>query len=155
MGHGICLTKELYNTAILAALAVSPALAAIVERNLIVGNANVSPDGFQRSVVAVDGKVPGTLIIANKGDTLRLNVTNMLTDSTMRRATTIHWHGLFQARTAMEDGPAFVTQCPISQFNSYTYEIPLHDQTGTFWYHSHLSSQYVDGLRGALVIYGN
>ncbi|KAG8687664.1 laccase, partial [Ceratobasidium sp. 395] len=139
--------------AILAALAVSPTFAAIVERNLIVGNANVSPDGFQRSVVAVDGKVPGTLITANKGDTLRLNVTNMLTDSTMRRATTIHWHGLFQARTAMEDGPAFVTQCPISQFNSYTYEIPLHDQTGTFWYHSHLSSQYVDGLRGALVIY--
>ncbi|KAG8689127.1 laccase, partial [Ceratobasidium sp. 423] len=71
----------------------------------------------------------------------------------MRRATTIHWHGLFQATTADEDGPAFVTQCPISQNQSYTYEIPLGDQTGTFWYHAHLSSQYVDGLRGALVVY--
>ena len=25
--------------------------------------------------------------------------------------------------------------------------------TGTFWYHSHLSTQYCDGLRGALVLY--
>jgi iron transport multicopper oxidase len=38
--------------------------------------------------------------------------------------------------------------------NEFTYEIPLHEQTGTFWYHGHLSSQYVDGLRGPLVIYG-
>lgn len=58
----------------------------------------------------------------------------------------------FQTSTASEDGPAFgkdlhkgslsdanihlviVTQCPISQFNSYMYEIPLDQQTGTFWY---------------------
>ncbi|KAG9084204.1 laccase [Ceratobasidium sp. 370] len=141
------------STAVLAALAASPALAAFADYNFVVSNVNAAPDGFERSVVAVNGQIPGTLITANKGDTLRINTTNMLTDSTMRRATTIHWHGLFQASTAMEDGPAFVTQCPISQFNSYTYEIPLHDQTGTFWYHSHLSSQYVDGLRGPLVIY--
>ena len=25
--------------------------------------------------------------------------------------------------------------------------------TGTFWYHSHLSTQYCDGLRGAMVVY--
>ncbi|KAF8594746.1 laccase-4 [Ceratobasidium sp. AG-I] len=139
--------------AILAALAASPALGATVDYDFNISNVNLSPDGFERSVVAVNGLIPGTLITANKGDTLRVNVTNQLTDSSMRRSTTIHWHGLFQSSTAMEDGPAFVTQCPISQFNSYTYEIPLHDQTGTFWYHSHLSSQYVDGLRGALVIY--
>ncbi|CEL60162.1 laccase, multicopper oxidase, benzenediol:oxygen oxidorectuctase [Rhizoctonia solani AG-1 IB] len=71
----------------------------------------------------------------------------------MRRATTIHWHGLFQPTTADEDGPAFVTQCPIAQNLSYTYEIPLFDQTGTMWYHAHLASQYVDGLRGPLIIY--
>ena len=26
-------------------------------------------------------------------------------------------------------------------------------QTGTYWYHSHYSTQYCDGLRGPLVIY--
>ncbi|KAG8692084.1 laccase, multicopper oxidase, benzenediol:oxygen oxidorectuctase, partial [Ceratobasidium sp. 394] len=117
------------STAVLAALAASPALAAFVDYNFEISNVKLAPDGFERSVVAVNGKIPGELITANKGDTLRINTTNSLTDSTMRRATTIHWHGLFQASTAMEDGPAFVTQCPISQFNSYTYEIPLHDQT--------------------------
>lgn len=26
-------------------------------------------------------------------------------------------------------------------------------QAGTFWYHSHFSNQYCDGLRGPMVIY--
>jgi len=47
-----------------------------------------------------------------------------------------------------------VNQCPIASGHSYTYDIPLNGQSGTFWYHSHLSTQYVDGLRGALVVYG-
>ncbi|KAJ1302813.1 hypothetical protein OPQ81_003119 [Rhizoctonia solani] len=145
----------LSSLALIAAAAAGPALGAVVNYDFTISNVQAAPDGFERSVVAVNGQIPGTLIKANKGDTLRVNVTNQLTDSSMRRSTTIHWHGLFQPGTAAEDGPAFVTQCPISQFNSYTYEIPLHDQTGTFWYHSHLSSQYVDGLRGPLVIYGN
>ncbi|CEL60149.1 laccase, multicopper oxidase, benzenediol:oxygen oxidorectuctase [Rhizoctonia solani AG-1 IB] len=134
-------------------LLTRPSLGAIVNYSLDIRNAVVSPDGFERSIVSANGLVPGTFIQANKGDTLHINVTNSLNDPTMRRATTIHWHGLFQAATADEDGPAFVTQCPISQNQSYTYEIPLGDQTGTFWYHAHLSSQYVDGLRGALVVY--
>lgn len=56
-------------------------------------------------------------------------------------------------RTSSEDGPAFVNQCPVAPAHSYTYDIPLNGQPGTFWYHSHLASQYVDGLRGPLVIY--
>ncbi|CAE6464747.1 unnamed protein product [Rhizoctonia solani] len=130
-------------------LLAQPSLSAIVNYSLDIRNARVAPDGFERTIVSANGLVPGTFIRANKGDTLHINVTNSLTDPTMRRATTIHWHGLFQATTADEDGPAFVTQCPISQNQSYTYEIPLGEQTGTFWYHAHLSSQYVDGLRGA------
>ena len=31
--------------------------------------------------------------------------------------------------------------------NLLTYRI------GTFWYHSHLSTQYCDGLRGPMVVY--
>ena len=29
----------------------------------------------------------------------------------------------------------------------------MYIDTGTFWYHSHLSTQYCDGLRGAFVVY--
>lgn len=29
----------------------------------------------------------------------------------------------------------------------------IDDYEGTFWYHSHLATQYCDGLRGPLVVY--
>ena len=64
-----------------------------------------------------------------------------------------HWHGFFQKGTAWADGPAFVTQCPITSGNSFRYDFDVPDQAGTFWYHSHLSTQYCDGLRGAFVVY--
>ena len=64
-----------------------------------------------------------------------------------------HWHGLFQKNTNWADGAAFVNQCPISAGNSFLYDFTATGQAGTFWYHSHLSTQYCDGLRGALVVY--
>lgn len=48
---------------------------------------------------------------------------------------------------------AFVNQCPIAANNSFTYNFTATDQAGTFWYHSHLATQYCDGLRGPIVIY--
>ncbi|GLB41486.1 putative multicopper oxidase family protein [Lyophyllum shimeji] len=118
-----------------------------------VANSVVAPDGFQRAGVIVNGAFPGPLIQAQKTDALHITVNNQLTDPNMRRSATVHWHGLYQFRTASEDGPAGVNQCPIAPGHSYTYDIPLNGQAGTFWYHSHLSSQYVDGLRGPLVVY--
>ncbi|KAG8698417.1 hypothetical protein FRC09_007244, partial [Ceratobasidium sp. 395] len=136
-------------------LAVSAQLAsgAFVDTTLNIVNAQISPDGFTRTASLVNGQFPGTVLFANKGDILRNMVVNQLTDPTMRRSTTIHWHGLFQRTTAYEDGPAFVTQCPIAPAKSYQYVIPTVDQAGTHWYHSHLGSQYVDGVRSAIVIY--
>ncbi|KAF8155412.1 laccase 17 [Crassisporium funariophilum] len=135
------------------AFEASTSLGADVSYTFNIVNANIAPDGFSRAAVLVNGAFPGTLIQANKDDTLHIAVNNQLTDPDMKRSTSIHWHGLFQFRTASEDGPAMVNQCPISPAHSYTYDIPLNGQPGTFWYHSHLSSQYVDGLRGALVVY--
>ena len=84
-----------------------------------------------------------------------------------------HWHGMFQHGTTWADGPAFVSQCPIVSGDSFLYNFNVPDQagmtmllynrelvmltlrnfTGTYWYHSHLSTQYCDGLRGPLIIY--
>ncbi|KAF8918129.1 laccase [Mucidula mucida] len=138
---------------LLAARLVSLARAADVNFTFDIANDVVAPDGFERVGVINNGIFPGTLIQANKDDVLHIQTNNLLTDPTMRRSLTIHWHGLFQMRTASEDGPAFVNQCPVSPGHSYTYDIPLNGQAGTYWYHSHLASQYVDGLRGPLVIY--
>ncbi|KLO10982.1 laccase [Schizopora paradoxa] len=147
----------------LAALVVSlwstDALAVVVQRRGIVAeeldivNKVLAPDGVSRSTVVANGVFPAPLITGNKGDQFYLNVADKLTDATMRRATSIHWHGLFQAHTVEMDGPAFVTQCPIIPNESFLYNFQVPDQAGTYWYHSHLSTQYCDGLRGPIVIY--
>jgi iron transport multicopper oxidase len=121
--------------------------------NLKIVNKNISPDGFPRSTVLAGGTFPGTPILSNKGDRLLINVEDSLTDNTMLRSTSIHWHGVFQTATAWADGTAFVTQCPIAANNSFLYDFTPSGQAGTFWYHSHLSTQYCDGLRGPLIIY--
>ncbi|KAG5338505.1 Laccase-1 [Termitomyces sp. Mn162] len=51
------------------------------------------------------------------------------------------------------DGPAFVTQCPIAPNATFVYSFSTAGQTGNFWYHSHLSTQYCDGLRGIFAVY--
>ncbi|KAI1790089.1 laccase LCC3-3 [Ganoderma leucocontextum] len=52
-----------------------------------------------------------------------------------------HFHGIYQEYTNWEDG------------NSFMYEFTCLDQAGTFWHHSHLSTEYCDGLRGLMVVY--
>ena len=54
---------------------------------------------------------------------------------------------------ALEDGVAAVSQCGIPPGKFFTYNFTLVDQRGTFWYHSHLSVQYTDGLFGPLIIH--
>ena len=41
-----------------------------------------------------------------------------------------HWHGLFQHTTNWADGPAWVTQCPITTGNSFLYDFRVPDQAG-------------------------
>ncbi|KAF5323811.1 hypothetical protein D9619_012985 [Psilocybe cf. subviscida] len=96
---------------------------------------------------------PGPLVAGRKGDTFRINVVDELTDTSMLTGTSVHWHGILQKGSNWADGPVGVNQCPISSGNSFQYQFNVKDQAGTFWYHSHYSTQYCDGLRGPLVIY--
>ncbi|KJA22015.1 multicopper oxidase [Hypholoma sublateritium FD-334 SS-4] len=126
--------------------------------NLYIENDVISPDGFSRSAVlagAVSGAAtfPGPLIVGQKGDTFNLNLVNNLDDTSMLVSTSIHWHGFFQKGSAWADGPVGVNQCPIIPGNSFNYQFTALDQAGTYWYHSHYSTQYCDGLRGAMVVY--
>ncbi|CAK5278112.1 unnamed protein product [Mycena citricolor] len=116
-------------------------------------NRVVAPDGFARPSVLAGSSFPGPLITARKGQSFRINVANQLNDTSMETVTTIHWHGFFQSRTPWEDGVAFVSQCPIVPRASFVYDFSTAKQAGTFWYHSHYSTQYCDGLRGAMVVY--
>ncbi|EIM87797.1 laccase T2 copper depleted [Stereum hirsutum FP-91666 SS1] len=122
--------------------------------DLQITNVELAPDGYTRDTVSAGSVFPGPLITGNMGDTFQINVIDELSDSNMLKTTSVHWHGLFQSgTTGMDAGVAFVSECPIAPNNSFTYDFSVPDQAGTFWYHSHLSTQYCDGLRGPMVIY--
>ncbi|KAF5378072.1 hypothetical protein D9615_007511 [Tricholomella constricta] len=129
------------------------ALAVTRHFDLSIVNKEIAPDGFSRRAVLAGGTFPGPTFAVTKGDSVVIPTHNQLIDNTMRRSTSIHWHGFFQARTSDMDGPSFVNQCPISPNQTFTYAFDTAGQTGNFWYHSHLSTQYCDGLRGAFVVY--
>jgi hypothetical protein len=72
-------------------LIVTPSLGAIgPTADLEIVNMDVSPDGFTRSAISAGGEgVVGSLITANKGDTISINVINSLDDANMLEATSI------------------------------------------------------------------
>jgi FtsP/CotA-like multicopper oxidase with cupredoxin domain len=96
----------------------------------------------------INGKFPGPLIEANMGDRLVVNVTNKLSAN----ATVVHWHGMYQNGTNWFDGTTGITQCGIPPGQSLVYNFTL-DQFGTYWYHSHYGTQYLDGILGPLIIH--
>ncbi|KAG1878718.1 laccase [Suillus tomentosus] len=120
--------------------------------DLTIANRVIAPDGFKRSATLAGGIFPGPLIKAQKNDNFSINVVNQLQDKDMPLSTSVHWHGIQQQKTNWADGTSFITQCPISPNRSFLHQFST-TQTGTFWYHSHFSTQYCDGLRGPLVIY--
>ncbi|KAF8351841.1 Cu-oxidase-domain-containing protein [Amanita rubescens] len=132
---------------------LSSAEAAVRQYTLELTNDIVAPDGFPRRAVTVNHQLPGSIITANKNDQLQIEVVNNLNDSTMAQGTSVHWHGIFQNRQASEDGVAWVSQCPIAAGDRFLYNFNVGEQTGTYWYHSHVSTQYCDGLLGPLIIY--
>ncbi|RIB11714.1 Multicopper oxidase [Gigaspora rosea] len=115
--------------------------------NLVLSYTDLAPDGYTRKVWTANGQYPGPLIHCNRGDRLIINVTNNFEDPT-----TIHWHGIFQLGSNWYDGVGGQTQCPILPGTSFVYNYTVGDQVGTYWWHSHYLAQYVDGLRGPLIV---
>ncbi|KAN0132864.1 laccase [Lactarius tabidus] len=123
-----------------------------VINELEIANKVIAPDGYSRVTTLADGVFPAPIIRGTKGGTFSVNVIDRLTDNTLDLATSIHWHGLFQKHTNYDDGPAFVSQCPLVPDGAFQYRFEVPGQAGTYWYHSHFRNQYCDGLRGALII---
>lgn len=97
----------------------------------------------------INGKFPGPLIEVNRGDRIVVNVTNTMS----KNATTIHWHGLFQNGTNWFDGASGITQCGIPAGQSLVYNFTVANQYGTYWYHSHVGTSYLDGIVGPFIVH--
>jgi FtsP/CotA-like multicopper oxidase with cupredoxin domain len=90
--------------------------------------------------------LPGPIIRATEGETVRIVVKNNLKEST-----SIHWHGLYVPNNM--DGVPYINQEPIRPGATFTYEFPLRNP-GTHMYHSHHNSldQVNRGLLGTFIV---
>ncbi|KAI4862115.1 putative multicopper oxidase [Hypoxylon rubiginosum] len=116
-----------------------------------IARAKLSPDGYQRDMIVVNGQYPGPLIEANWGDWIEVTVTNNITNP--EEGTAIHWHALLQKDTPYYDGVPGISQCPIAPGESFTYRFRA-DHVGTTFYHSHYSAQVNAGVSGPIVFHG-
>lgn len=70
--------------------------------NFTISEAKLSPDGYEKDMLLINGQFPGPLIEANWGDWVEITVTNTLVER--EEGTAIHWHGLRQYQTQFADG---------------------------------------------------
>lgn len=109
---------------------------------------SASPDGFTRPVIGINNVWPNPTIVASLGNTIVVDVHNQLGN----QSSSLHFHGLFMNGTNHMDGTSGIVQCAIPPDGRFRYEFKA-DQVGTYWYHSHMQSQYPDGLRGPMIIH--
>ena len=100
-----------------------------------------------RSVIAVNGQVPGPNLIVHENQTVVVDILNNLATEGI----SIHWHGMHQKNTPWMDGVGLISHCPIGPATSFRYIFKAFP-SGTFWYHSHSGSQRTDGLYGGLIV---
>ncbi|PIA54708.1 hypothetical protein AQUCO_00900938v1 [Aquilegia coerulea] len=87
-----------------------------------------------KSIVSVNGMLPGPPIIVREGDRVIVKVVNHVQNNV-----TLHWHGIRQLLSGWADGPAYVTQCPIQNGQTYVYNFTITGQRGTLFWHAHIS----------------
>ena len=94
-------------------------------------------------MLGYEGQYPGPLIQADRGSRIMVRVTNRI-----RMPTTVHWHGIRLENRF--DGVAGLTQDPIAEGETFTYEVDVPD-AGMFWYHPHMR----EDVQQDLGLYGN
>ena len=117
----------------------------LVHARLLARRATIDLGGLSVATWAYGDTVPGPLLRASAGDTLRVDVANQLPSVD----TSVHWHGI-ALRNDM-DGVPGITQDPIGAGGSFRYEFTVPDP-GTYFYHPHTGVQLDRGLYGVLVV---
>ncbi len=123
----------------------------IVEAELTAQPGWIPFAGGQAYLYAYNNRVPGPLIEARPGDTIRIRFTNGLPE-----ATNLHFHGLHVPPTDVADN-SFLMIAPGDQF-LYELPIPANHPGGTFWIHPHthgsVARQVWRGLAAPIIVRG-
>lgn len=123
---------------------------AVVQYTFSVSYITGSPDGVHKNtILGINGQFPGPTIESFVGDTVEITVVNKIQDF---QNVSLHWHGIDQKGSIFQDGTSQIAQCPLpyGSFQVYQYNVT---RRGTYWYHSHVNSQYTEGLFGALIVH--
>jgi FtsP/CotA-like multicopper oxidase with cupredoxin domain len=130
-------------TVTLFLLSLAPAIHAADFRLELVETEWELKPGLVTKVWSYGGSVPGTPIVARKGETVRIEVVNRLPEPT-----NVHWHGLILP--VEQDGPSLTIQ----PGTTHRYEF-VAGQSGTYWYHPHkmpVLPQLDRGLYGPFIV---
>lgn len=131
-------------------LFVATASALVHQFNWTVDWTVANPDGKKpRPVVGINGQWPLPVLHVSKGDQIQAYVYNNLTEP--YRNSSIHFHGMFQNGTNDMDGTVWLTQAPVAPGSWFLYNFTV-NQTGTYWYHTHVDELYPDGYRQLLLV---
>ena len=116
------------------------------EFNLRIEHTTANITGRVRPAIAINGQIPAPLLRFREGEEVIINVANRL-----REDTSIHWHGLILP--SGQDGVPGISDGfqGIAAGQTHQYRFPL-VQAGTYWYHSHSSTQEQAGMYGPIVI---
>ncbi|XP_038696234.1 laccase-15-like [Tripterygium wilfordii] len=99
-----------------------------------------------KEILTVNGKFPGPILRAKKGDTVYVTVHNK-----GRYNITIHWHGVKQPSNPWSDGPEYITQCPIQPGGKFKQKVIFSMEAGTLWWHAH-SDWSRATVHGAIIV---
>ncbi len=114
------------------------------EFDLQIGATQVNFTGSARVGTVVNGQIPAPLLRWREGDTITLQVSNVLP-----ARSSIHWHGMIVP--ADMDGVPGVSFEGVPSGGTYVYRFKV-NQYGTYWYHAHSRFQEQTGLYGPIVI---
>ena len=129
-----------------AVLLIGASSAIAGEYELVLEHKTVNITGRERPAMMINGQIPGPVLRWKKGEDVTVRVTNRL-----REPTSIHWHGLILP--SEQDGVPGVSNsfAGIQPGETFTYRFPI-VQAGTYWYHSHSSTQEQAGIYAPIII---
>jgi L-ascorbate oxidase len=128
--------------ALLTVLPVAAAQAGTYD--LTIGKTQTSVTGKPKTVLTINGTVPGPTLHFREGEEVTINVTN-----TLDVDTSLHWHGL--VLPFRQDGVPDISFDGIKAGGTFTYRFPIR-QSGTYWFHSHTGFQEQEGMYGSIII---
>lgn len=112
--------------------------------DLTIGETQTDVTGKPKTVLTINGTVPGPTLHFRDGEEVTINVTN-----TLDVDTSLHWHGL--VLPYRQDGVPGISFDGIKPGETFTYRFPIR-QSGTYWFHSHTGFQEQEGMYGSIVI---